>query len=228
MDLMRRLLSAGGWLAHMANQQPLGGLSNDEAIRPAFVFAYSAMGLVGVWGSYATAGGYESGGRVTPPSSEPGLWFGLAGLFLVAIALMNAGWFMGLVPFVALTAGPDALAATTPNGIDIEVGITGVVENVLGDKRRYRNRPARLTGSTLDVHPWKTVGRYVGKAPVRPDLAAYKATHLERGTAVLVTAKRPALRFNWKYGPVILTFRSAAERDLAFEYLGAEWSRRGT
>jgi hypothetical protein len=36
MDLIRRLLSAGGWLANMVNQRNsrYGNLSNDEAVRP--------------------------------------------------------------------------------------------------------------------------------------------------------------------------------------------------
>lgn len=232
MDLLRRLLSAGGWLAHVVNQQGgLGGRSRDEAVRPIAVFFFSAVGLVMVWASCFTAVGYQSGGKVTPPSSQPGLWFGLAGLSLAVVVLMNAGWYVGLVPFVALAAGSDSSVPSSPSGSDIDVGVTGVVENDLGDRRRYRDRPARLTGSRLDVHPWYTKGRWVafygGRAPVRPDLGAYKVSDLERGTAVLVIARRPAVRFIWKHGPVILTFTSTAERDLAFVYLAAEWSRSG-
>jgi hypothetical protein len=231
MDLLRRLLSAGGWLAHVVNQQSFGGRSRDEAVRPIAVLFFSLVGLVFVWASYGVAVGYESGGRVTQPSSQPLLQFGQAGLCLAVVGLMNAGWFMGLVPFVGLAAGPESSVPYSPAGIDIDVGVTGVVENDLGDLRRYRDRPARLTGSSLDVHPWYTKGRWVafygGRAPVRPDLEAYKGTDLERGTAVLVWAMRPAVRFIWKHGPVILTFTSTAERDRVFGYLGAEWSRSG-
>ena len=224
---MRRLLSAGGWLANMANQRNsrCGNASNDEAVRPLSMFFYSALGIL-IACAFIASVTYASRGTVTPGSSQQWQWFGLAGLLLAVVVLMNAGWYVGLVPFVPLTAGPDALAAPTPTGIDIDVGVTGVVENVLGDKRRYRNRPARLTGSTLDVHPWNRRRGFKGEAPVRPELGLYKGTDLERGTAVLVTARRPAVRFIWRYGPIILTFRSTAERDLAFGYLGAQWWSR--
>ena len=231
MDLLRRLLSAGGWLAHVANQQSFGGRSRDEAVRPVAPLFQSAVGLVMVWACCGVALGYQSGGKVTPPSAEPGLWLGLAGLVLAVVVVMDAGWYVGLVPFVAIAAGSDSSFPSSPVEIDIEVGVTGVVENDLGDRRRYRDRPARLTGSRLDVHPWYTKGRWVafygGRAPVRPDLGAYKGADLKQGTAVLVMSRRPAVRFIWKHGPVLLTFRSIAERDVAFRYLGAEWARSG-
>jgi hypothetical protein len=221
MDPLRRLLSAGGWLANLANQRNsrYGNASNDEAVRPLSMFFYSALGI-GMALAFIASVTYASSRTVTPGSSQQWQWFGLAGLLLAVVVLMNAGWYVGLVPFVALTAGQDALAASPPAGIDIDVGVTGVVENDLGDRRRYRDRSARLTGSTLDVHPWNAGRGFKGEAPVRPDLGIHKA--------VLFRVRRPAVRFIWKYGPVILTFRSTAERDLAFGYLGAAWLRSGT
>jgi hypothetical protein len=228
MDLLRRLLSAGGFLANLVNQRTYGNRSNDRVIGPSWIFMFSALGLLSAWGLWFVAVGYQSGGRITPPSSEPWLYFGLAGLSLGVVALMNAGWYVGLVPFVALPHEPVTRAGSPPSQLDIEVGVTGVVENVLGDRRRYRDRPARMTGATLDVRPWTKTPMYGGKAPVHPDLGTFRASNLVRGTAYLVTAKRPAIRLTWKYGPVIITFKSVADRDLAFEFLAAAWSRRGT
>ncbi|HEX7490094.1 MAG TPA: hypothetical protein VF337_00130, partial [Candidatus Limnocylindrales bacterium] len=217
------------WLANQANQLQKMNDSHDTAVGPFAMLFQSALGIVGAWACYEMAVGYQSGGRVTPPSSQPLLQFGLAGLCLAVVALMNAGWYVGLVPFVASKAGPEAVASTpTDADVDIDVGITGVVEDVRGHGRRYRDRPARLTGSNLDVHPWFLVRRSRGNAPVRPELGLYKGTHLELGTAVLVLVRRPAVRFIWRHGPVILTFRSVAERDLVYGYLGALWSRSGT
>jgi hypothetical protein len=42
------------------------------------------------------------------------------------------------------------------------------------------------------------------------------ASNVSRATAYLATATRPAIRFKWLYGPVLLTFDEATARDEAF------------
>jgi len=234
MPLLRRLLSAGGWIANMANQSLASrNFGHDESIGPVLLFFYSALGIGMAWAFIASVT-YASSRTVTPGSLQQWQWFGLAALLVAVVVLMNAGWYVGLVPFAATnTADPGTPASSGQSEMDLAVRVTGVVENDNLDQRRYRNRPARLTGTTLSVMPsplevlagW---GKPVRKAPVRPDLGAWKGLGIERGTAYLVTGTLPALRFAWKYGPLILAFESAADRDLAFGYLGAEWSRIGT
>jgi hypothetical protein len=156
-------------------------------------------------------------------------WDPFGFLIVGLVVLVNAGWHVGLVPFAATNAAdPEVPAGSGPNDIDLDVCVTGVVENDNLDQRRYRNRPARLSGTTLSVKPtmfefsmWS--GKRIGQAAVRPDLATWTGLGIERGTAYLVTVTRPALRFTWKYGPLILAFESTTDRDLAFGYLGAAW-----
>lgn len=225
MQYMRRLLSAGGWIANMANQTLQGGNSgHDESVRPSLLFFYDALVLLMACALIVSAGSrYDDG--LSKPAHGP-----IAFLIVCLVFLVNAGWYVGLVPFAATnTAEPGAPATAAPSEIDLAVRVTGVVENDNLDQRRYRHRPARLTGTTLSVKPtmfefsvWS--GRRVGKAPVRPDLATWKGLGIERGTAYLVMGTRPALRFAWKYGPLILAFESATDRDLAFGFLSARWS----
>lgn len=230
MDLLRRLLSAGGWIANMANQSLSSrNFGHDESVRPFLLFFYDALVLLM---ACAFIVGKEAVGTSDPLPRWA--WVPIGCLIVGLVIVMNAGWYVGLVPFAATNAAdPEVPAGSGPSEIDIAVRVTGVVENDNLDQRRYRNRPARLTGTTLSVMPapleflagW---GRPIRKAPVRPDLASQTGLGIERGTAYLVTGTRPALRFAWKYGPLILAFESAADRDLAFGYLGAEWSRSGT
>jgi hypothetical protein len=206
----------------MANQSLASrNFGHDESIQPFLLFFYDALGLLAACALIVSAGVRTDDGL--PKSAHVAIAFLIVGL----VALMNAGWYVGLVPFAAThTADPEVPAGSGPSEIDIAVRVTGVVENDNLDQRRYRNRPARLTGTTLSVMPsplevlagW---GKPVRKAPVRPDLATQTGLGIERGTAYLVTGTQPALRFAWKYGPLILAFKSATDRDLAFGYLGA-------
>jgi hypothetical protein len=210
----------------MANQTLVSrNLGHDESVRPVFLFCYDALGLL-------VACALIVGKEAVGTSDGTPRWALVAqGCLIVGLViLMNAGWYVGLVPFAATnTAEPGAPATAAPSEIGLAVRVTGVVENDNLDQRRYRHRPARLTGTTLSVKPtmfefsvWS--GRRVGKAPVRPDLATWKGSGIERGTAYLVMGTRPALRFTWKHGPLILAFESATDRDLAFAFLSARWS----
>jgi hypothetical protein len=225
MEYMRRLLSAGGWIANMANQPTsYRNLGFDEQIRPFFLFLYDALGLL------IASAFIVSTGVGTSDGLPRWVWVPNGCLIVGLVILVNAGWYVGLVPFVAKDAAdPEVPSSSGPSEFDLATRVTGVVENDNGDQRRYRNRPARLTGTTLSVMPWLLEPsvkspRRVGRVPVRPDLATRTGLGIERGTAYLVTGTRPALRFAWKYGPLILVFESATDRDLAFGFLGARWS----
>ncbi len=54
-----------------------------------------------------------------------------------------------------------------------------------------------------------------GYALLEPDTVS----EVECGTAYLTLETKPAIRFRWLYGPVLVTFRSRAARDDAFEAL---------
>lgn len=227
MQYVRRLLSAGGWLAHVANKEFSNrNLSSDQQVRPFMLFFWDALALLIATSFFEVSTGVGISGGLPRWA-----WAPLGSLIVGLVILVNAGWYVGLVPFAATNAAdPATPAASEPSEIDLSVRVTGVVENDLGDQRRYRNRPARLDGTMLSVKPpsrlipWLPESMFVGKAPVRPDLAARKGLGIERGTAYLVTATRPALRFAWKYGPLVLAFESTAERDLAFGFLSARLS----
>jgi hypothetical protein len=213
----------------MANQTLASrNFGHDESVRPGLLFFYDALGLGIAWSALVVSTGVGVSNGV-----PRWVWVPIAFLIVGLVVLMNAGWYVGLVPFaVTNTADLEAPASSGPSEMDLAVRVTGVIENDNLDQRRYRNRPARLTGTTLSVRPtmfefsvWS--GRRVGKAPVRPDLATWTGLGIERGTAYLVTGTRPALRFAWKYGPLILAFESATDRDLAFGFLSARWSNSG-
>ena len=224
MKYVRRLLSAGGWIANMANQSLVSrNFGHDESIQPFLLFFYDALGLLMACVFIVGKGGVGTSGGVARWAWDP-LGFLIVGL----VILVNAGWYVGLVPFAATNAADlEVPARPGPSDIDIAVRVTGVLENDNLDQRRYRNRPARLTGTTLSVMPSPlqfSARTRVGKMPVQPDLATWTGLGIERGTAYLVTGTRPALRFAWKYGPLILAFESATDRDLAFGFLSARWS----
>src|ERR1035437_807550 len=226
MQYVRRLLSAGGWIANMANQTLVSkNLGHDVSIRPFQLLFYDALGFLM---ACAFIVGKEAVG--TSDGSPSWAWVAKGCLIVGLVILVNAGWYVGLVPFVANdVADPGAPSTSGPSEMDLAVRAKGVVEGDNLAQRRSRNRPARLNGTTLSVMPWflealvTSPGR-AGKAPVCPDLATWTGLGIERGTAYLVMGTRPALRFAWKYGPLILAFESATDRDLAFAFLSARWS----
>jgi hypothetical protein len=219
MNLLRRLLSAGGWLANIANQTSrYSNFGHDDAVRPVMIFP--AMGFLlffAAWFAVLSLG---------QPGSEPGSAVGSAALCVLAV-LMGLGWRVGLVPFAPLPnvlPVPAGESSWADSQLDVEVRTTGVVG--YEQKRRFRNRPANLTRTTLTVYPW--IGGLESKLPVASsDLGPRTISMIECGTAFLVTGTRPAIRLVWKHGPVILAFDDFDARDQVFaRMVGRRWQAR--
>jgi hypothetical protein len=205
------LLSAGGLLANDANQLDI--TRRDGAVRPGMIFFGTAvvLGLV-----VTTAVAYPD---------AAGLAISACGLG-VAI-LMWLGWFAGLVPFEPLPVGaatPVAAPAWADSQLDLEVRVTGVVEDTAGNRRRYRDRLANLAGTRLTVY---TKAGAIDTIPVTPDFGPPTISMIECGTAYLVASERPAIRVHWKHGSVILTFDDPEWRDRVFaRMVGRPWQPR--
>jgi hypothetical protein len=225
-NLLLRLVSAGGWLANMLNQAsgfrgPNTG--HDESVKPRMLWAWIACFLIA-----AIALGADMT-RVPNAASAVG-----AVVALVAAVLAWAGWNTGLVPFredaaPATTSGTTTTpgAATAPLVIEpIAVHVTGVVEDENRKPRRYRHRDARLEGGRLDVDGLGGGGRQV-IVPVRPDFGLEAIMNPVRGTAWLVSGGRPAIRLERHAGRVLLAFDDGATRDAVFARMdGGDWPAR--
>jgi hypothetical protein len=156
--------------------------------------------------------------------------------FLTALAvLMGLGMAAGLVPFRALRSDSDPLtsAGRGPLG-SMRVWVTGIVDPD-GRPRRYRHRPALLeqegvANIRLSVFPWTSLLRRsgLGRKGGAPRLTIPSAQialetatlrRVDRGTAYLVTATRPAIRIVSKHGSLVLDFQDRTARDRVFDVM---------
>jgi hypothetical protein len=224
LTFLLRLVSAGGWLANMANQASglrAPNIGHDESVRPRMIWAWIVcLVIVGIGLGYDLL-------RVPSPVT--------ASIALAApaiAALMLAGWRAGLVPFVAdprpmvTTAAASAPTETSATDATVAVRITGVVEDEHRLLRRYRYRRATLEGGRVEVQGLGGGGRHE-IVPVRPDFGLESISNTTRGTAWLLTGGRPAMRLERHVGPVVLTFDQVATRDAIFDRIDrGDWPAR--
>ncbi len=155
-------------------------------------------------------------------------------IFFAGLDLLIAlGWLVGLMPFAALprtAVAPIETGAGSPLS-SVPVGITGVLVDIRGKKRRYRDRPARLdldrTGASVIISQWVARYRHVATALVPSTEALIEpagVSGVNRGTGYLVTRTKPAIKMATETGQIILTFKDALTRDRAFAEVAA-WAR---
>jgi hypothetical protein len=228
-NLLLRLVSAGGWLANMLNQASGfrgPNIGHDESVKPRMLWAW--IGCLAIVGIALVA----DMTRVPNAASAVG-----AVVTLAAAVLMWAGWNAGLVPFredraAAAEGGPAPGAmVATPSAAAAEpiaVHVTGVVEDEDRKPRLFRHRPARLEGGRLDVEGLDGGGRQE-IVPVRPDFGLEAIMNPVPGTAWLVSGGRPAIRLERHAGRVLLAFNDAATRDAVLARTdGGDWPARPT
>jgi hypothetical protein len=221
-NLLLRLVSAGGWLANMLNQASGfrgPNIGHDESVKPRMLWAWITCFVI-----VAVAMGADMT-RVPNAISAVG-----AVVALAAAVLTWAGWNAGLVPFRedrATATDPAPAAAPAPVPAEpIAVQVTGVVEDENRKPRLFRHRRARLEGGRLDVEGLGGGGHQV-IVPVRPDFGLEAIMNPIPGTAWLVNGGRPALRLERHAGRVLLTFDDAATRDAVLARMdGGDWPAR--
>jgi hypothetical protein len=221
--LWRRFQAFGGWVAHLLNTSPRLDPFHDEAVRPKWVFLWLAfLALVATLGL-----DFLQSWRIASLVASCLAW-------VVALAIV-LGLKAGYVPCVSTRADETKTTATEELARPLRslaVRVTGVVDahsgaRYQGRKSRYRERPATLERYRgvlrISVMSW-TASLPSRSDARRPDRYPCGYALLERetvssvscATAYLTTATKPAIRLNWLYGPVILTFADATARDEAF------------
>jgi len=238
--LWRRYEALGGWLAHLSNFTPGAfDLDHDQAVRPRWVFVWIGLLVVIAVAGGLIAADLEVAHPMTGSQQEAGLGISLAAS-LTALG-MALGLRAGYVPYVpqpttrATSVSPED---TARRFAAVEVRVTGILDahrgrRYYGRKRRYRERPAvleRHSDGVLTVRVKSSIlgpsmlpesmslsRRFCGYAALEPGMVS----DVTRGTAYLATRAKAAIRLNWIYGPVTLTFADEAARDDVFTRLRA-------
>jgi len=224
MTLLRKLASLGGWWANQLNQNVFFNSDDSKSTRPenlayvlliiAFLFIAGLVLLVVNLAGGGPAEGRDPVNLLGPAIIE--LLIGLFGLLLVV------GWRVNLVAFVT-DRNQSSVDGPLPKEYEIETHVTGVV-GTGHNRRRFRHRAAviRAEGQDLhlDVHGIRTRNRRGTLRRVTAShLMAGSVTDVVRGSAQFVTATRPALRFGWRNGPVMLDFNDESTRERALTAL---------
>jgi hypothetical protein len=215
------LVSAGGWIAHHANEDRQSPPhDHDTGVRPRWIFFWLGADLLLV-----VALGFAGLDSVLSGRSR------VSGLFLIPVLLpfiaflilAGLGWRAGLVPFVADSGTGQSRA------LPIEIGglttrVTGVVRDAawpLEDNQRiYRHRPAEMAfveGEFLLLidrweNRWHTIRKPIPAAIVRLSRTQLLAPP-DAGTAILATGERPTVRLQTPEGRLLLAFDQLATRD---------------
>jgi hypothetical protein len=210
--LVYRALAVGGWLSHAVNQvQLLDNWDRSERVRPAGLLFWVGFGTL--------MAALEVNIAVSRPVVLALSILEVASIALIA-ALMVLGWAAGVVPFVRDKEWPEDPPGVGP--ASQWVGITGVVVDSRGVRRRFRNRRSRLEldepGLKLAVRPFASAYSQRARAQqtgTEVELACASISRLDRGTAHLVKRVSPALRLTTHGEEVLLTFESVFARNLA-------------
>lgn len=227
-----KVISAGGWLANALNQLP-DGFRGDRRVRP-YLAIYFVAFFVFVAVMLFPLG--PSGVSHTNPSrSLEALAISISSA-LTAL-LVTAGLLAGYLPFAPMPTQPERstyLGRSQLPPETLEVFVTGVLE-AGGKQYRYRSRPARLTGIPggvirLEVRPWFWWWGQLGLARDRDSqilnrfdisttINPTEVSSAVPGTAYLVFSRKPAVKFGWTRGPLIVASNRGEERDILLGYL---------
>jgi hypothetical protein len=234
-SLMKRVLlkavSGGGWLANALNQLP-DGFRGDTHVRPFLAIWFIAFfGLVSVMFFPLSPTGMRRGGVLLDLVA-----LSISFTFGFAAVVTSVGLLAGYVPFVPSAAeGPHSTnSAPTHAPEKWPMFLTGVVEE-RGQRRRYRSRSGTLTRTAsglcrLEVRTWswwwgqRGLARHGGSPLMQRYVAssvlqAADIANVGRGFAYLLFSEKPAIRLNWKHGPLIIAFGDSRQRDEVFAWL---------
>jgi hypothetical protein len=229
-----RIVSFGGWLAHMTNQNQLMNWDNSRSIRPGLVllliFGFGLGPVVIAANSVLYVLGMES--NLPFKSGEGGPVLLVCLIFGGISILLAVGWLVRFLPFVPDSCQTPAPVGPLGMGSSVSMHATGIV-GVRRRQSRFRHRPGVVERrGQNELHVLVKLKTMIGSDVTGPWATAESArllpsniSKVRRGTAHLVTETRPAIELRWLHGPILLDFPDTESRDRVYAEL-ASWRRR--
>lgn len=234
MRLTLRIVSFGGWLANMINQDSLMDSDNSDRTFPGLILVVVfGLGLGPVVIAVLTVLaviGVEAHAPYAP--GEAGTVLLMCLLFGGASLLLTAGWLVRFVPFVPDSDQTPGQVEPLAIGWSLPMNATGIV-GVRRRQSRFRHRPGVVERrAPNELHVFVKLNSMIGSDVTGPWSNAETArllpsniSKVRRGTAHLVTETRPAIELCWLHGPILLDFADADSRDRVYAEL-VGWTRR--